>query len=134
MIYWVTETIHSSARIYYESREQPVRLSPDNRVMLPVAVALFPKEIPMPPRSLAERGFNIARWTSMPKGGHFAAMEQPDLLTRDIQDFFRPPPLGTRRGRRSLETRAGSGRVGGGHPKRDAGREPITAVRSPAAQ
>jgi hypothetical protein len=134
MIYWVTETIHSSARIYYESREQPVRLSPDNRVMLPVAVALFPKEIPMPPRSLAERGFNIARWTSMPKGGHFAAMEQPDLLTRDIQDFFRPPSLGTRRGRRSLETRAGSGRFGGGHPKRDAGREPVTAVRSPAAQ
>jgi pimeloyl-ACP methyl ester carboxylesterase len=89
MIYWVTETIHSSTRLYYESRERPLRLSPSNRVTPPVAVALFPKEIPMPPRSLAERGYNIARWTVMPKGGHFAAMEQPELLADDIRDFFR---------------------------------------------
>ena len=89
MIYWVTETIHSSTRLYYESRERPLRLSPSNRVAPPVAVALFPKEIPMPPRSLAERGYNIARWTVMPRGGHFAAMEQPELLARDIREFFR---------------------------------------------
>jgi len=90
MIYWLTETIHSSTRLYYESRERPLRLSSENRVKPPVAFALFPKEIPMPPRSLAERGFNIARWTVMPRGGHFAAMEQPDLLAGDIRDFFRP--------------------------------------------
>jgi pimeloyl-ACP methyl ester carboxylesterase len=43
----------------------------------------------MPPRPLAERGLNIARWTVMPKGGHFAAMEQPELLAQDIREFFR---------------------------------------------
>ena len=89
MIYWVTETIHSSTRLYYKSRERPLRLSPSSRVKPPVAVALFPKEIPMPPRSLAERGYNITRWTTMPRGGHFAAMEEPELLARDIREFFR---------------------------------------------
>jgi pimeloyl-ACP methyl ester carboxylesterase len=89
MVYWVTETIHSSARLYYESRERPISLSPANRVKPPVAVALFPKEIPMPPRKLAERGLNIVRWTAMPEGGHFAAMEQPEHLARDIREFFR---------------------------------------------
>ncbi len=90
MIYWVTETLNSSVRLYYESREQPLQLSPANRVEVPVAVAVFPKEIPMPPRALAERGYNILRWTRMPKGGHFAAMEQPGLLAQDIREFFRP--------------------------------------------
>jgi pimeloyl-ACP methyl ester carboxylesterase len=89
MVYWVTETIHSSARLYYESRERPMSLSPANCVKPPVAVALFPKEIPMPPRKLAERGLNIVRWTAMPEGGHFAAMEQPEHLARDIREFFR---------------------------------------------
>jgi pimeloyl-ACP methyl ester carboxylesterase len=90
MIYWLTETLNSSARLYYESREQPLQLSPANRVEVPVAVAVFPKEIPMPPRALAERGYNILRWTLMPRGGHFAAMEQPGLLAQDIREFFRP--------------------------------------------
>jgi pimeloyl-ACP methyl ester carboxylesterase len=90
MIYWVTQTATSSARLYYETREQPLRLSPANRVRPPVAVALFPGEIAMPPRALAERGYNIARWTVMPRGGHFAAMEQPDLLAEDLREFFRP--------------------------------------------
>lgn len=89
MIYWVSGTITASTRLYYESREQPLRLSPQNRVTPPVAVALFPKEIAMPPRALAERGYNIQRWTPMPEGGHFAAMEQPELMARDIRDFFR---------------------------------------------
>ena len=44
----------------------------------------------MPPRALAERGLNIRRWTEMPKGGHFAAMEQPELLAKDLREFFRP--------------------------------------------
>jgi len=88
MIYWATETIHSSTRLYYESRQRPLRLSLANRVRPPVAVALFPKEIPMPPLTLAERGFNIVRWTVMPKGGHFAAMEQPELLAQDLREFF----------------------------------------------
>jgi pimeloyl-ACP methyl ester carboxylesterase len=90
MIYWVTETINSSTRLYYETREQPLQLSPTNRVQPPVAMAVFPKEIPVPPRALAERGYNILRWTVMPRGGHFAAMEQPELLAQDLREFFRP--------------------------------------------
>jgi pimeloyl-ACP methyl ester carboxylesterase len=90
MIYWVTETASSSTRLYYETREQPLKLSPTNRVKPPVAVALFPKEIAMPPRALAERGYNIVRWTTMPRGGHFAALEQPGLLAQDLREFFRP--------------------------------------------
>jgi len=90
MIYWVTETASSSARLYYESRQRPLSLSLSNRVDPPVAVAVFPKEIAMPPRALAERGLNIVRWTVMPEGGHFAAMEQPELLAKDLREFFRP--------------------------------------------
>ena len=90
MLYWVTQTAPSSARLYYESRHRPLSLSRSNRVEPPVAVAVFPKEIAMPPRALAERGLNIARWTEMPKGGHFAAMEQPELLAKDLREFFRP--------------------------------------------
>jgi pimeloyl-ACP methyl ester carboxylesterase len=89
MIYWATEMINSSARLYYESRQRPLSLSHTNRVEPPVAVALFPKEIPMPPRALAERGLNVVRWTEMPQGGHFAAMEQPELLAKDLREFFR---------------------------------------------
>jgi pimeloyl-ACP methyl ester carboxylesterase len=88
MIYWVTETAHSSARLYYESRLRPLSLSHTNYVKPPVAFAAFPKEIPLPPRQLAERGLNITRWTEMPKGGHFAAMEQPELLAGDLREFF----------------------------------------------
>jgi len=88
-IYWATQTIGSSARLYYESRQRPLSLSKANRVKPPVAVAQFPKEIPMPPRALAERGLNVVRWTQMPQGGHFAAMEQPELLAKDLREFFR---------------------------------------------
>jgi pimeloyl-ACP methyl ester carboxylesterase len=89
MIYWVTETISSSARLYYETRQHPLSLSHANRIKPPVGFAVFPREIPIPPRELAERGLNIARWTTMPRGGHFAAMEQPQLLAEDVQAFFR---------------------------------------------
>ncbi len=88
MIYWATETIASATRLYYESREQPLHLSLARRVEPPVGVALFPKEIPMPPRALAERGLHVVRWTEMPRGGHFAAMEQPELLANDLRQFF----------------------------------------------
>lgn len=89
MLYW-SGSIAGSTRIYLESRARPLSLSPANRVAPPVAVALFPKEIPQPPRALAEGALNIARWTEMPRGGHFAAMEQPELLAEDIRAFFRP--------------------------------------------
>jgi len=57
-------------------------------VQVPVAFAKFPKELPTPPRPYIEKGFNIQQWTEMPAGGHFAAMEQPQLLANDIIDFF----------------------------------------------
>ena len=59
-------------------------------VVPPLGVAVFPKELPMPPRSWMERVFNVERWTTMTVGGHFAALEQPDLLAEEVRAFFRP--------------------------------------------
>jgi epoxide hydrolase len=85
MLYWVTGSGSSSTRIYYESR-----LAPPNpaRVTVPTACALFPKEISVPPRKWVEARYNLVHWTVMPRGGHFAALEQPDLLVGDVRDFF----------------------------------------------
>lgn len=90
MIYWVTQTAHSSMRLYSESRQRPLHLSAGQRISAPTGVAVFPREIAMPPRSWFERAFNVVHWSQLPRGGHFAAMEQPELLARDIRDFFRP--------------------------------------------
>ncbi|MER6981499.1 alpha/beta fold hydrolase [Streptomyces carpinensis] len=59
------------------------------RVGVPTAVALFPADLSRPPRSWAERTYNVTRYTQMPRGGHFAAHEEPDLLAQDITEFFR---------------------------------------------
>jgi pimeloyl-ACP methyl ester carboxylesterase len=88
-LYWVTETIHSSIRLYHENSLVPLHLSKDEFVKVPVGIARLPLEEPFPPRSYIERGYNIQHWTDMPAGGHFAAMEQPELLAGDIRDFFR---------------------------------------------
>lgn len=85
-LYWVTQTGTSSARIYYENRIAPPR---QERVSVPTACALFPKEIVVPARKWVEARYNLVRWTEMPRGGHFAALEQPDLLVEDVRDFFR---------------------------------------------
>ena len=85
-IYWVTQTISSSMRIYYEN--QRAAGGPPRRVDVPVACAVFPKEIVLSTRRWMELQNNLARWTEMPRGGHFAAMEQPDLLADDIRAFF----------------------------------------------
>jgi microsomal epoxide hydrolase len=87
-LYWVTQTAASSARIYYEQRHP---LSPPNtrRIETPTACADFPKEIIWSPRRWLEARYNITRWTAMPRGGHFAAMEQPQLLVDDVRAFFR---------------------------------------------
>jgi pimeloyl-ACP methyl ester carboxylesterase len=87
-IYWVTQTAASSARIYYESRH-PLTAQPARKVETPTACADFPKEIIWSPRRWLEARYNIARWTVMPRGGHFAAMEQPQLLVDDVRAFFR---------------------------------------------
>ena len=89
-LYWVTETIGSSTRLYYESFRDPWVFQTDEKVTVPCGVALFPKEIAHPPREWAERSLNVQRWTKMPRGGHFAALEEPELLAEDIRSFFRP--------------------------------------------
>ena len=86
-IYWVTQTAASSARIYFESRVSATG-QPDPYIKVPVGAAIFPKEISLPPRKWAEARFNIVRWTEMPRGGHFAALETPDLLVEDMRAFF----------------------------------------------
>ena len=86
-VYWVTGTATSSARLYYESRVTATG-QPDPYIEVPVGAALFPKEITLPPRAWAEARYNIARWTEMPRGGHFAALEEPELLVEDVRAFF----------------------------------------------
>jgi len=87
-LYWITQTIHSSMRIYNENSKNPLVLKKNEYVTVPVGFAKFPKELPTPPRSYIEKGFNILQWTAMPAGGHFAAVEQPELLSKDIIKFF----------------------------------------------
>ena len=90
MIYIVTNTFNTASWIYYGRREEGGRFfSKDfHRIEVPTAAALFPAEMSeWPPKSYAERIFNIKRWTKMAKGGHFAALEQPDLLVNDIREF-----------------------------------------------
>lgn len=88
-LYWMTETIHSSFRLYYEGRKAPLQFGSGDFVQVPCAIAHFPKELLFPPREWIERGYNIQHWTDMPRGGHFAAAEEPALLAEDIRDFFR---------------------------------------------
>lgn len=87
-IYWFTNTIASSVRLYLESRHTPLTFEPGERLTTPTAIAQFPFDLPLPPRSWVERVYPVVRWSHMPKGGHFAALEQPDLLSDDIGDFF----------------------------------------------
>jgi pimeloyl-ACP methyl ester carboxylesterase len=88
MIYWVTETAGSSARLYYESRH-PTSPPNNRRIEVPTACADFPKEIISATRGGLEARYNLVRLTEMPKGGHFAAFEQPQLFVTDVREFFR---------------------------------------------
>ena len=94
MIYWVTETMPSAVRIYYESRHRsprPLTMKPfeETGPAAPLGFALFPKEINVPPRVWVERrlGSRMVHWTEMPRGGHFAALETPKLLAQDVRKF-----------------------------------------------
>ena len=88
MLYWLTGTAHSAGRLYYEVGHDPSTVM-DRPVEVPVGVAAFPKEVLRFPRSWAESRYNLVRWTDMPRGGHFAALEQPELLVDDVRAFFR---------------------------------------------
>jgi pimeloyl-ACP methyl ester carboxylesterase len=81
-LYWFTNTIGTSLRPYYEA------LPPHAFVTVPTALALFPADLQQPPRAWAERTHNVQRYTKMAAGGHFAATEQPAILTADIREFF----------------------------------------------
>ena len=88
-LYWMTGTIGSSLRLYYEDRCAPLCFQEGEYVTVPSGIAHFPKETPFPPRPWVERRYNVRHWTEMPKGGHFAALEQPELFANDVRMFFR---------------------------------------------
>ena len=90
MIYLVTHTFNTASWIYRAYADENSRFLPKGeRIKVPVGVASFPKEfIPWPPRSFAEKVYNIVHWTNMPHGGHFAAMEQPQLFVNDLRTFL----------------------------------------------
>ena len=96
-LYWVTETINSSFLPYYDVTQAGALTWIGQKLeawrgttTVPAAFALFPMDLSSPPREWAERFFNVQRWTEMSSGGHFAALEEPEALARDIREFFRP--------------------------------------------
>ena len=89
-IYWATETASSSSRSYYERARDPRRVRPDERIRVPTGVALSTEEVQRAPRERVERRYaDIRRWTEFPRGGHFMALEEPELLAADLRAFFR---------------------------------------------
>jgi len=89
MIYWVTRTINSSLRLYCESMRAGSFGPAPRRVEVPTGCAIFPKEMIRPPRRWAEAWFDVRRWSVMPRGGHFAALEEPEALVAELRSFFR---------------------------------------------
>jgi pimeloyl-ACP methyl ester carboxylesterase len=92
MLYVATGRIESSLWFYRSFLlECQGRTHPSARVEVPTGVAVFPKEMPngRPPRTWAERDYNLVHWSVMQRGGHFACLEQPELFVRDLRDFFR---------------------------------------------
>ena len=90
-IYWftatATATAGSAAHTYYERFNDPSMWRPKQRSAVPTAVAVFPTDVSI--RPFAERASNVMRWSEFGRGGHFAALEAPDLLSTDIREFFR---------------------------------------------
>ena len=92
MVYIVTKTFNTASWIYYGRREEGGRFFPKEfkKIEIPTAAAIFPAEMSeWPPRSYVDRMFNITQWTEMPRGGHFAALEEPELLVNDLVKFSR---------------------------------------------
>ncbi|WP_199262661.1 epoxide hydrolase family protein [Paracoccus binzhouensis] len=88
-IYWATDSIGPSMYLYHEAFSDPGVMSPPPKQGVPVAVAVFPKDILPAPRSWGERWYDLTRWTEMPSGGHFPGFEVPDLLADDLRAFVR---------------------------------------------
>lgn len=90
-LYWFTSSITSSMRDYWDNRWTGITIGPDDHVRTPTAIAGFTHQFANegdPPREWAERLYNVTRWTPMPRGGHFPAVEEPELLAQDIAAFF----------------------------------------------
>ena len=88
-IYWVTQTISSSTRMYFENQKNLWAMEKDQKVPAPAGMAMFPQEISKPPREWGERSYDVRRWIEMHSGGHFAALEEPQLLAEEVRAFFR---------------------------------------------
>jgi pimeloyl-ACP methyl ester carboxylesterase len=88
-IYWVTQTISSSTRMYFENQKNLWVMDKDQKVPAPAGMAMFPQEISKPHREWGERSYDVRRWTEMTSGGHFAALEEPQLLAEEVRAFFR---------------------------------------------
>lgn len=89
--YWVTGTIASASRLYFErAHERAVTQSVGGRIDVPTGCAIFPRDVRRVPRPWAERLYNVERWSEMPSGGHFPALEEPELLVDELRAFFRP--------------------------------------------
>jgi microsomal epoxide hydrolase len=90
-LYWFTGAIGSSLWPYYGVRHRPWPIPDGRTINVPTGYAHFPAEIVQPPRSLAQRTYtDIRRWSVMPRGGHLAALEQPEALANEVREFFRP--------------------------------------------
>lgn len=87
MLYWATETMNSANRLYYEETQHATPPNSTGKSSVPAAIARFPQDLLPAPREWAERWFNVQQWTAMPRGGHFAALEEPELLADDIRTF-----------------------------------------------
>ena len=90
MVYILTKTFNTASWIYYGRREEGGRFFPKDfkKIKVPTGIVIFPAEMSeWPPRSYVERIFNVKQWTKMSRGGHFAALEQPDLLINDLRNF-----------------------------------------------
>lgn len=89
MLYWMTQTSTSSARLYWETNQSGVLTEALPFIDVPTGVARYPKEILRWPRSWVERQYNVVHWAVLARGGHFAAIEQPDLFVEDLRSFVR---------------------------------------------
>ena len=89
-LYWVTGTAASSCRIYWEMRQAGKDAIPQDFIEVPTGIASFPAEITKIPRRGSSSATASSHWTEQPRGGHFAAMEVPDLFVDDVRTFFRP--------------------------------------------
>lgn len=88
-LYWFSGSVNASLHMYKSNRHDPLTFEPGERVIPALGMAHFPRELPTPPRAWVERVFDVQRWSTLEKGGHFAAMEQPEVLAEEIRAFFR---------------------------------------------